>query len=365
MEKAIARLLLGESAAIEAVRSLIHKVARAPLPVLIQGPTGVGKELVARALHAASGRSGPIIATNVCSIAESMFESTLFGHVRGAFTGALSDHPGHFVEADGGTLFLDEVGGLGVSQQMALLRVIENGEFRPIGARSDRRSNFRLISATNESVDRLIEEGRFRRDFARRIRGITIDVPALRDRRDDVPTLARHFLRGTCDDRDMSLQLSHEAVDLLQEYDWPDNVRELKHVIECCVLLHEGGEVVDRDTIAQVLKQGQCGGLAEPVAGDAKHGLMDILEKHAWKVGVVAAVLGVHRSTVFRRMRRLNIEVPIRIRRSVELPESSSCDDHCPGKLESAASDAYNHNLIVRPRIAHRSDMASFVGAAR
>lgn len=346
MERAIARLLLGESPAIEAVRSLIHKVARAPLPVLIQGPTGVGKELVARALHAASGRSGPIVATNVCSIAESMFESTLFGHVRGAFTGALSDHPGHFVEADGGTLFLDEVGGLGIGQQMSLLRVIETGEFRPIGARTDRRSNFRLISATNESVERLLEERRFRRDFARRIRGLTIDVPALRDRRGDVPTLARHFLRGTCDDRDMGLQLSHEAVDLLQEYDWPDNVRELKQVIECSALLHEGGPVVQRDTVAYVLKQTRCGAIVESVGCAARDRLMNLLEDHGWRVGVVASLLGVHRTTLFRRMRRFQIDVPVGFRRCNEMLGAAS-DDRVQPKTRSHGDCAFGHPGIA------------------
>jgi len=351
MESAIARLLLGDSAAIEAVRARVHKVARAPLPVLIQGPTGVGKELVARALHLASGRRGPIVATNVCAIAESMFESTLFGHVRGAFTGALSDHPGHLVEADGGTLFLDEIGGLSLAQQMTLLRAVEIREFRPIGARSDRRSNFRLVCATNESVDDLIETGRFRRDFVRRIRAVTIDVPPLRERRGDVAMLARHFLRGACDDASLGLGLSSEAMDLLLDHDWPDNVRELKQVIECSVLLHEGGAIVGRDTVAQVLLQATR---YESSGADGEHRrqLTETLERHAWRIGAVAAELGVHRTTLFRRMRRLRIDAPHALARrsAVRNGEPSQCDDLPSRSAAGPIAEPATYSPVPRPR---------------
>lgn len=335
MKAAIERLLLGDSPAIEAVRCRILKIARAPIPVLIQGQTGVGKELVARALHAASGRSGPLVTVNMCAIAETMFESALFGYVRGAFTGALSDYPGHLVEADSGTLFMDEISGLRLGQQMTLLRALETREFRPIGGRSDRRSNFRLISATNEPLEELIAEGRFRRDFVRRIRGVTIEVPALRERRDDIAVLARHFLRGVCDDSAVSLHLSAGAIEALREHDWPDNVRELKQVIECCALLHDGGPIVGRDLVKQTLDHARRPAAAD-VAERERSELVQLLEEHKWKVGKVADALNVHRTTVFRRMRHLGIPAAVPRRREPGAVVAGSA--HSPSDAEAGVT---------------------------
>ena len=193
MSDCMSTLLIGDSLPMRQLRALIARVATSTLSVLIEGETGSGKELVARALHEMSGRSGALVALNVCAVPDSMFEATMFGHVKGAFTGALRDSAGYLTEAHRGTLFLDEVSGLSLTNQVKLLRAIETKEFRPVGARSDQRSDFRLIAASNEDMVHLVEGGQFRRDLAHRLGGIKLTVPPLRDRLEDVPILAAHF----------------------------------------------------------------------------------------------------------------------------------------------------------------------------
>src|SRR5689334_2690200 len=188
------RLLIGASQPMQQLRALVIRASRSRLPVLIEGPTGAGKELVARALHMGSGRSGDLIAFNVCAIAESVFEDALFGHVKGAFTGAMRDVAGYLAEANGGSLFLDEINGLPLASQAKLLRASVTGLFRPVGAQRDRTSDFRLIAATNDDLASAVAAGSFRRDLLYRLSGLTISVPALSARLDDLPELVQHFL---------------------------------------------------------------------------------------------------------------------------------------------------------------------------
>src|SRR6185436_15443756 len=188
--------LLGESPVMCRVRALIAMVAPTRLPVLVHGATGTGKEIVAAAIHAESGRRGAFVAFNVCAIGDSMFEDALFGHVRGAYTGAVQDAQGFLREANSGTAFFDEISGLALPLQAKLLRAIELGVFRPIGARHDATSDFRVVAATNEHIHDLVANGRFRADLAHRLGGVVIDLPPLAERVEDIGLLARHFVRG-------------------------------------------------------------------------------------------------------------------------------------------------------------------------
>lgn len=290
--------IVGQSAAMERVRGLVAMVAPTSLPVLIQGPTGAGKEVVANAIHALAGRSGALVAFNVCAIGDAVFEDALFGHVRGAFTGAVSDSQGLLREAHGGTLFLDEVSGLPLASQTKLLRAIETGRFRPVGARFDVTSDFRVVAATNERLSDLVAAGRFRADLAHRLGAVLIEVPSLRARRDDVAVLAAHFLRAIR----AGLHLDSDAQALLCEYAWPGNVRELKQVLEWAAIW--SGSTVTRYAIATALSTR----FGSPAAGPDLHGdretLLAALERHEWDTQEVARALGIHRATVYRLMQR-------------------------------------------------------------
>jgi DNA-binding NtrC family response regulator len=297
-------VLVGESLAMRHLRALIENAARTRLPVLIEGPTGSGKELVAAALHAKSGRVGRLVAFNVCAVSEPMFEDALFGHVRGAFTGAVADRPGFLREADRGTVFLDEIGGLPLGLQSKLLRAIETGEFRPVGGAHDVRSDARVLAATNEPIWGLVSAGRFRSDLAHRLAGVVIHVPAISERTEDIPHLVRHFLalagRSTH-------QVSAGVMTQLQDRAWPGNVRELRQAVEWAAAL--GGDQLD-EGFRVSLAQRTPGG--SEVAGDlVERGLLhQLLESHHWDMRKVAYELGVHRATLYRRMKRLNLSVP-------------------------------------------------------
>lgn len=298
----IDELILGESLAIRRLRALVARVAPSSLPVLIEGPTGAGKELVAQALHLTSGRTGKFVPFNVCALADGMFEDALFGHTRGAFTGALSDRAGYLQEAHRGTVFLDEIGGLGMAGQSKLLRAIETGVYRPVGGRADRHDEFRLVAATNISIVQLVAAGRFRADLSYRLAGLSIVVPALHERREDIPILARAFLERT-DPRGMC-RLSEQAIGALIAHDWPGNVRELRHTVERAAIL-SATPVVGRDTVISAIGRPDSHAPAQREFGERR--LIAELEAAGWNIEVVAAALGVHRATVYRRMRRMGL----------------------------------------------------------
>jgi DNA-binding NtrC family response regulator len=304
----ISGLLLGASPPMQRLRALIARLATSDAPVLIEGPTGSGKELVAEALHLSSGRTGAFVAFNVCAISDGTFESAVFGHVRGAFTGALDDVPGYLSEADGGTVFFDEISSLPLPTQAKLLRAIETRSFRPVGARRDRASDFRLIAATNDDLAVLVRQGRFRPDLFHRLRGLVIPVPPLADHAEDVPLLARHFARASGNHE--VTELSGGAMDRLMDHQWPGNVRELRNVVEFAVRLADGG-VVSAAEVSQALG-GAGSGASRDERGCMRQQLLTLLVDCDGDIARVSELLGLHSSNVYRRMQRLGITPPKR-----------------------------------------------------
>ena len=242
--------IIGHSPAISAVRERIQRVADAPAPVIVFGETGTGKGVVARALHGDSRRAErPFVTVNCAALPEPLLESELFGYVRGAFTGATTDRPGLFAEADGGSLFLDEIGDMPPALQAKLLHVLESGTVRPVGSTKERQVDVRIIAATHRDLVQAASDGKFREDLLYRLDVVSIVVPALRDHRDDIPALLEHFLaeaRGRYPQASVR-SFSTDAIAALGRYRWPGNVRELAHTVEKLVLLASGAQVTVAD----------------------------------------------------------------------------------------------------------------------
>jgi Nif-specific regulatory protein len=238
--------IIGSSSAMRAVLDQLAKVVDTRVTVLVEGETGVGKELIAAALHYGSRRRAQLFVTQNCAaIPEHLLESELFGHRRGSFTGAHEDKKGLFEIADGGTLFLDEVTELHASLQSKLLRVLQEGEIRPVGATQERRVNVRIVAATNRDLRKAVTDGTFREDLYYRLEAFPIRVPPLRERREDIRPIAEHWLaRYRVELGKMVAGFSQPAVDLLEAYDWPGNVRELQNEVQRLVIQSEGGEFV-------------------------------------------------------------------------------------------------------------------------
>jgi len=237
--------IIGQSPSMRAIFDMIQTVAPQTSRVLITGESGTGKELVARAIHENSVRSqAPFITINCGAFPETLLESELFGYMKGAFTGANENRQGLFQAAHGGTLFLDEIGNMSLTMQVKLYRVLQEGKVRPIGSTEEADVDVRIIAATNKEFEREIAEGRFREDLYYRLSVIPIHVPALRERRDDIPLLARHFLEGFRKTMEKPIEgISPEAMTRLESYDWPGNVRELENTMERAVALETGREI--------------------------------------------------------------------------------------------------------------------------
>lgn len=240
--------MIGNSAAIEHIKGLIEKVAITDARVLITGPNGTGKELVAHQLHEKSGRvSFPLIEVNCAAIPSELIESELFGHVKGAFTSAIKDRAGKFEAADGGTIFLDEIGDMSLAAQAKVLRALQENLIQRVGADKDIKVNVRVIAATNKNLEKEIAEGRFREDLYHRLAVILIKVPALNDRREDIPTLIEHFTFKIAEEQGNAVKkFSDKALLLLQEYNWTGNIRELRNVVERLIILG-GNEISEND----------------------------------------------------------------------------------------------------------------------
>jgi two-component system, NtrC family, response regulator HydG len=242
--------LIGRSTAIRTVTDLIRRVAATSAPVLVLGETGTGKELVARAIHSEGARrNAAFVAVNCAALPEALLESELFGHVRGAFTGATQNRKGLFLDADGGTLLLDEIGDMPLSLQAKLLRVLETGEVRSVGSDSARTADVRIIAATHRDLPAQVKLGQFRHDLFFRLSVVPIAIPALRDRREDVPLLLEHFLRKSRErfPRTPVGSISAEALKVLGDYSWPGNVRQLENLVDRLLITGDGNEIAAAD----------------------------------------------------------------------------------------------------------------------
>jgi DNA-binding NtrC family response regulator len=298
--------LIAESPAMQPALRLMERVGPSDANVLILGEHGTGKEVVARWLHASSARAErPMIAVNLGGIPDGLFESELFGHVRGAFTDAKADRVGRFELADGGTLFLDEIANLPLPQQAKLLRVLETGEFERVGTSRARRADVRVIAATNADIHSEVKGGRFREDLLFRLNTVEIRLPPLRERRPDVPLLAAHFLRRyAARYRKAGEGFAPDAVELLLRHSWPGNVRELDHAVERAVLMSEAGLVRARDFGLGGGGDG-AGALDQLSLEEVERVLIQkALTRAAGNVSEAAKALGLSRSALYRRLKR-------------------------------------------------------------
>jgi DNA-binding NtrC family response regulator len=234
--------ILGESVEIKEIIDVVLQVAPTDITVLISGESGTGKELIAKAIHAASPRANKSLVTVNCgAIPEGIMESELFGHERGAFTGATELRKGYFEISDGGTIFLDEIGEMPLATQVKFLRVLENGEFMRVGASTPRKADVRVIAATNKDLEHEVQNGNFREDLFYRLRSVNIRVPPLRDRREDIPLFFTAFVRDFCERNSLTFAgITDEAMQLFVNYDWPGNIRELKNVVESMLVIERG-----------------------------------------------------------------------------------------------------------------------------
>jgi len=302
--------LIAESKAMQPVLRLIEKVGPSVANVLITGEPGTGKEVVARWLHYRSERSGrPLVTVNTGGLSEGVFESEMFGHVKGAFTDAKADRVGYFELADRGTIFLDEIGNVPLAQQAKLLRVLETGELQRVGSSRTRRVDVRVISATNSELDRAVAEGRFREDLFYRLNAVEIHLPPLRDRREDIPLLAAHFLaRSGARYGRPEIRLNADAVDALLRHAWPGNVRELRHAVERAVLLADGDEVGVEHLGLRQAPEGSLR-LESMELDEAERILIrKALTRNRGNVSRAAEDLGLSRSALYRRLKRHGLQ---------------------------------------------------------
>ncbi|HTO90823.1 MAG TPA: sigma-54 dependent transcriptional regulator [Candidatus Sulfotelmatobacter sp.] len=299
-------VMIADSPAMRPVLELIARVAPSDAHVLITGEHGTGKELVARLVHAASARSArPLITVNMGGLTETLFESELFGHVKGAFTGATGDRAGRFELADQATLFLDEIANVPLAQQTKLLRVLQTGEFERVGASRTRRADVRLLSATNADLRDEVRQGRFREDLLFRLNTVEIHLPPLRERREDIPGLARQFLERHARRYRKPLEgFDEEALQNLLAHPWPGNVRELDHVIERSVLLARERLVRAADLGLRPASEG-APPLESLTLDEVERLLIQrALQRHQGNVSDAAKTLGLSRSALYRRLER-------------------------------------------------------------
>ena len=298
---------------------MVERVAHSNSTVLLTGESGTGKEVVARLLHGTSDwSSGPFIAVNCGAIPETLVESELFGHVKGAFTGASEARPGRFLQAHGGTLFLDEVGELPLTMQVKLLRVLQEREVTPVGDGRSRAIDVRIVAATNLDLEAMVREGRFRQDLYYRLEVLPIRLPALRERSEDIPILARHFLDVMSRRLDRVMGLGDDALALFRLYAWPGNVREMENLFERLVILNQTGMIMAEDLPARMRDATTVDGIAGAAAALAK-GAIDlpatmaafesVLVDQAFRQAAgnkthAAALLGIARTTLVEKLKR-------------------------------------------------------------
>jgi PAS domain S-box-containing protein len=310
--------MVGKDPAIQKIFEIVPVTASSDATILIEGPTGTGKDVLAKVIHHASPRSKKtLVKVNCAALPDNLLESEMFGYVKGAFTGADTDKPGRFQDADGGTIFLDEIGDLPLSLQAKLLRVLEDKEFYPLGSRKTTKVDVRIISATNQNLERLVKEKRFREDLFYRLNVMRLDLPPLKDRRGDIPLLISHILKRLCATRDTMVEkFSNDAMEVLLNYDYPGNIRELENIIEHALIVCQD-KIIERNHLPLALQ----GGISPPLPEEEKRPfekeiefsektrILDTLRKYNWNKGKTASALDINRSTLWRKMKKYNISV--------------------------------------------------------
>lgn len=313
--------MVGQSPALSEIRNQIARVAPTNGRVLILGESGTGKELVARAVHKMSHRAkNSFVKVNCAAIPEELIESELFGSDRGAFTGAVKTRDGKFLQADGGTLFLDEIGDMSLSVQAKVLRALEQGEFERVGGAKTFRVDVRVIAATNKNLHAEVEQGKFREDLYFRLNVVPLTAPPLRERREDIPELAEHFLNAYAEENGfLPKALSAEARDLLLQYDWPGNIRELKNLVERLSIMVSGDTIYPEDlpTLDGMSIPRQPDSFPDLGAGKTlrqvreaveRHYIAEALERHKGNVTRASNALGIERTNLHKKIKQYDLE---------------------------------------------------------
>ena len=311
--------IIGENPQLKSILATAAKVAPTDASVLILGENGTGKELIARAIHNASRRAhNPFVMVNLGGISQSLFESEMFGHIKGAFTGAISDRKGRFEMADKGTIFLDEIGDLDLSCQVKMLRVLQQHTFEPLGDSTTRHVDFRVISATNANLSKMVADHTFREDLFYRINLITLNLPPLRERRDDIPLLVKHFVAQAAHKRGIATpEISSEAMAYLSQLPYPGNIRELKNIIDGSMLVFNGQYLQADDFKSFVInhKSQESSTVAQSHLNSGtlddieKAAIVNAIEKYEGNMSKVAGALGITRQSLYRRIEKFGIEI--------------------------------------------------------
>ena len=309
--------IIGQSDPMKEIFSIVEKVSNSNTTIIINGETGTGKGLIARAIHESSDRSNnPFIQINCGAISEGLLESELFGHVKGAFTGAIENKPGKFELAERGSIFLDEIGDMSTDLQVKVLRVLEENEFEPVGGSKTIKANVRVIAATHRDLEEEVQKGNFREDLFYRLYVIPMVLPPLKEKKSDLPLLVSHFLDLFCRGRKgHNITISNEALEIFMNYSWPGNVRELKNLIERLVVLSESAEITPRDLPKKLktIKRPEIDVSAEGVDFNTavteyeKTLIINALEKTNWVKNKAADFLQIKRTTLVEKIKRHQI----------------------------------------------------------
>jgi transcriptional regulator with PAS, ATPase and Fis domain len=309
--------MIGKAPPMQKIFEIVPVVAASEATVLIEGPTGTGKDLLAKVIHNTSDRAKrTFVKVNCAALPDNLLESEMFGYVRGAFTGADRDKPGRFQEADGGTIFLDEIGDLPLSLQAKLLRVLEDKEFYPLGSRRTTKVDVRIIAATNQTLEGEVEKKRFREDLFYRLNVIRLELPPLRERREDIPLLIEHIMKQ----RSAMLgalvrRISEEAMETLLNYNYPGNVRELENILEHALIICQD-DTIERKHLPLFLQRGisRLGSTQDSVEdltrislNDERHRILETLRRYGWHRGNTARELNMNRSTLWRKMKKYDL----------------------------------------------------------
>jgi DNA-binding NtrC family response regulator len=299
--------IVGKSEAMNRVLKDVESVAQSSSSVIITGESGTGKELIARAIHSNSSRKYfPMVSVHCGALTESLLESELFGHEKGAFTGAMFNRKGRFEMADGGTIFLDEIGTISAKMQIELLRVLETKKFMRVGGNKDIHSDFRVICATNRNLKQLVEEGSFREDLYYRLNVVTIKIPPLRERLEDIPLLVDYFIHKYCTSMSRNIiKINNAALKRLEQYDYPGNVRELENMIERAIVIGNGKEILLKDL---PISKEQIGTQYNSLKDLEKKYIQEILKKYGWNISRSARALKVDRVTLYNKINKYNLK---------------------------------------------------------